>query len=444
MSEQQATPLTPTDSVSNAGGRKKARPGKAQRAAARGGYTPQASATTGSSSVTGASSFSARASFAPVPQPGKYPVVFPSGAGEATKDVEFALNGDSISSALAGLADDFINSARYAEFSANASYGDDSFRKDVARFSLLAIAQQIVHAHSNMQLSIGDMSAISATDHYMMRSIRSIVEQFGEFSVDQIGSRYVLADYESTVKSLIIAAAKISGPQVVVANIPFFIRTMWLPSRANDPKTTFVVAEALSRYTASLGVKIPVEELRSKLFSQPSDAFIAAKARIDPAERNHFDVLFNGYTTQQEFTSKFSGAVGDSILNRLGLFWGTQNGRAANHMDWDLVPKIKFPELVDYWAKRRATITKFFSCGSGLAEKSNATGSAAQLSRVEHVAGVTVVRSRLALSAPEFSLLACFPPCAIVADDTPMNVVLSTSIPVKIRATEFTQLDWIG
>jgi hypothetical protein len=372
-------------------------------------------------------------------------VVFPSGAGEATEDVLFALSGEHISKAIIGLGDDFINSARYAEFSSHASISDDVFRKDVVRFTLLALAQQIVHSHVNMQLSMGDFSSISSTDHYMMRSIRSIVEQFGEFSVDQIGSRYVLADYESTVKSLVYAAKQISKADAKPAHMSHYIKCMWLPTRLKDPKTTFIVAEALSRYTTTLGIKIPVEELLSTLFEGMPSAFTAVKEVFPAAERDDFDVLFTGYTTAQEFSSKFSGTRGDRILTNLGLYWGTDpTRRTAASMDWNFVPKVAFPEMVDYWAKKRSTLTKFFSCSTGLAEKSSATGSPAQLSRVDTVSGVTAVRSRLALTAPEYSLLACYPPCCIVADDSKMNVVVLTSIPIKIRATEFTQRDWLG
>jgi len=206
MSEQQATTVLPSDSASNVGKSKKPRPGKAQRAAAREMVTPSASAVTASSSMTGASSFSSRKIFAPVPQPGKYPVVFPSGAGEPTKDSRFALDPSVICDVFKEIPSSMSNAARFAEFSAHAEYDKESFGKDIAKNTLLSIAQQIVHAHTNMQLPMGDFSSIATTDTYMMSSVRSIVSQFGEFSVEPLGTRYILADYETTVTSLVVAA----------------------------------------------------------------------------------------------------------------------------------------------------------------------------------------------------------------------------------------------
>jgi hypothetical protein len=441
MSEQQAT-INPSDSASNLGGKvKRVRPGKAARAAARQGTPATASTVTGTASMGKAESFSSKVFSNPVPQPGKFPVVFPSGAGEASKDVVFALDGKRISDSLCDLPGRFIHSPRFAEFSAHAEYGAETFTKDIARFTILGLAQQIVHAHQNMQLSIGDFSSIANTDVTMMSSIRKIIQQYGEFSVDPLGTRYLLANYETTVKSLIHASNLISSDACQPVHIPFYIKTMWLPAERGDTRTTFIVATALSDYFSRFGVKLSVEELQRKLFVEESHAFNAMKGFLPEADRGKFDALFTGYQTRAEFAAVFA-ANNRFILEALGLYWaGVPH---ADHMDWSIVPKTVFPNLVDVWARKKPIITKFFSCGSGLHEKANACGSASQLTCVAKVEDITVVNSMVALSAPEFSLLACFPPCAIMAEKPKYNVVLTTSVSTKERATQFMLLDWLG
>jgi len=392
-------------------------------------------------SATGASQFARKASFAPTPQPGKYPIVFPSGAGEPTRDSTFALDGCSMEKCFGRISENYVNSARYAEFSANASYGDFDFHKDVVAAAICALTQQIVHSHANMGLSVGDFSAIASTDTYAMSSIRSIVSQFGEFSVESLGTRYLLADYASEVKAL-VRTAHLALAQENAGAVSSVMKMHWLPASASDPRTAFIVAAKLSGYIQQFGIHLPVKDLASAVFSGTlPPAFIAVKSLLPEDMKGRFDGLFKGYSSKAEFTAIFSGSGGKETLQALGLVWPSP---AANSLNWEIVPKVRFPEIVDKWSKKKASITKFFSCGTGLAERSSACGTAAQISSVAVTQGVTVVKSLYAISAPEFSLLACFP--ASVHSEFPgdLNVVLTTSIPVHTRATEFTQLDWLG
>lgn len=426
--------VTPSESASNSG-KKKSRPGKNARMAARGG-APASS----QSSVSNASFFSSQVPADPVPQPGKFPVVFRAGAGEPTRDVEFAYDADKINGITCDLLGRYVWNPRYAEFSSHADYTDSMFEKDVTRMFLLGLAQQSVHAHVNMGLPLGDFSSIASTDVTEFVSLSAVIRQFGEFQDASLGSRFLLKNYATTIASLVRAAHDVGEDSA--ANQAAVMR-MWIPTKSKDSRTTFIVASALSEFIwKGLGLRLSIEDLSNHLFDTPWDAFDAIKVLLggDDASRERFDFLFKSYTTEVQFVALFTnGRL--RALAELGLSWRHPD---VSHLAWELVPKVEFPELVDLWSRKRSAIESFISCTSGLANRSSATGSHAQVSEVSTSSGVTVVKTHVALSAPEFSLLSCFPPSGVVPSVGPLNVVLTTSIATDVRATEFLQLDWKG
>jgi hypothetical protein len=428
--------IAPSDSASSLG-KKKNRPGKNQRNATR-ALPPTSESQTGSASMSNASFFASQVPSDPTPQPGKFPVVFTTGVGEPTRDVEFSYSPEVLSSITVDLADRYTYNPRYAEFSSNSGYDDDMFERDLVRFFILGIAQQTVHAHVNMGLPLGDFSSISSTDVFLPTSLRSVVSMFGEFSLPHLGTRYLLRDYDTTVSSLVFAAKHITKRNNVDA-----LRRLWLPMKLADKRTKFTVASALSRFLSSLHVFLDVHELAEHIFSDRWDVFEQLKHLLgdDDDSRNRFDFLFNGYANANQFVGLFTGDGPRGVLGELDLFW---DDPAAGHLDFNFVAKVEFPELVDEWARKKTAISKFLSIGSGLANRSAASGSASQVSDVQDTSGVTIVKTMVALPAPELSLLACFPSSGFFGSTGPLNVVVTTSVPVKVRATEFLQTDWLG
>jgi hypothetical protein len=437
MSEQQDIVL-PSESVSNAPPIRKSRPGKAQRAAKKAAGVPsQASAQTGATSVSNASAFARKMSFIPTPQPGKFPVVFPTGAGEPTRDAYMAIDGTSLANCFGDLHDEYLGSARYAEFSQNAGIEDEVFARDVASSSVLGVCQQIVHAHLNMGLPMGDFSSISSTEVFNPVAIRAIVHQFGEFSVENLGTRYLYKAYDHEVTALVRTAKRIAASDV--PDIINAFKEHWLPTSVNDPRTGFILSAKLAKRLLEFGVSMDVTALCAAMFHQPSTAFDVVKGVLPPGERTLYDPLFGPYADRAAFAALFAGQNGRDILTNLSLDWG---GRAAADLNFNLSPKVEFPDLMRPWLLKKTTLMKFFSCGTGAAQKAVASGAASQLSEVFTREGITVVKSRVAVPSHEFSLLSCFPASALVEDLGEMRVVLTTSISTAVRATEFIQLDW--
>jgi hypothetical protein len=426
--------VNPSDSVSNATQKKKNRPGKNQRQKANSGSPSSSSANMSGSSVPNARAFSSGVSSAPVPQPGKFPVVFAVGAGEPTTDKYMSVNPKTVHAISKDLGDKYIYSPKYAEFSDHAGIDDDEFRVQVVRQFLLGVAQHIVYSHVNMGLPQGDFSSVASTETYLFASLRSVLSQFGEFVIEALGTRYLYADYATTVSSLVFAAERIRE-----GDIDAPLLRSWLPMTRNDKRTKHLVACALSALFREKGVRLDVDELTPYIFKEMSPTYDAVKGVLGLENNELFDFLFKGYTDEASFAGLFTGDDPAIALALLGLSWPSPS---AGHLDFSFLPKVSFPQQVEPWALKRAAVVKFFSCGVGTASRSVAHGSPAQLSSVKTQNGVTVVRSRVAVSAPEFSLLACFPFSALESDPD-HGVVLTTSIAVSVRAIEFSQLDWL-
>ncbi|AIE47665.1 coat protein [Verticillium albo-atrum partitivirus-1] len=435
MSDTHSLPsVNPSESVSNVTPRKKNRPGKNARAA-RSALTPPSSAVTAPSSQASALQFASAAVAPPIPQPGKFPVVFDTGAGEPTQDEVFSYDHRKIKDIIKPYPERYIYSARYAEFSTNSGYVDDDFSRDVIRFFLLGIAQQTVFTHVNMGLPLGDFSSVASTDVFHFGSLRAITSQFGEFSVPSLGTRFLLSDYVSTVSSLVHTAKQIDGSNTDMDTLD----RSWLPMSNKDKRTKHIVATCLQQYALQFGVKLEVAPLAADLFEQENAAFNAAKVLFGN-DATLFDFMFQNMDNTADWATHFSPAASQRAIRTLGLAWRKPQ---AAHLDFAFLTKVQFPILLDGWARKKATITKFFSCGASVTSRSTALGAASQLSSVSSVSGVTILQTQLALSAPEFSLLACFPVSAFYRPPSEYLVRKSTSIPVVVRSTEFAQLDWL-
>jgi len=432
--------ITPSESASSLG-KKPKRPGKTQRQAMK-GLPGSASATTSANSAPAASRFASGVPSLPVPQPGKFPVVFPSGAGEPTRDSEFAYNGTNVGSILESLPARYQENSKFAEFKSHSELEYSDFETEVCRAFLLGLSQQTVHAHTNMGLPMGDFSPVSSSDVTNFAAVRAVLSHFGEFSCETLGSRFLLAGYAETVTGLVRAAklATTSEPSRLGA-------TLWLPTNPDDRNTRFVVASGLSDLLRPYGVSVDVPDLAARVFHGTSDTWDGVKGFLgdppdgdEPDERNRFDFLFARYATEAAFLAAVGTPSRAVVLGELGLSWPTPS---LDDLSWSFNTKHEFSVLSDSLARKRATYAKFFSCGSGLGNRSLASGSSIQISDVSNTSGVTVVRSLLAQAAPEYSLLACFPLSGHFVGDGHLNVVLTTSINVAQRATEFTQLDWL-
>ncbi|UTQ50846.1 MAG: coat protein [Erysiphe necator associated partitivirus 2] len=434
MSDEQSriTSVAPSDSASKAG--KKSKPGKAERAARRSAVDSVAGNT---ASAAKAFTF-ASASSAPKPQPGKYPVIFQTGAGEPARDKTFSVGHEGVADVLRDMPTRFTFNAKYAEFKAHAELDDQAFSSDLGIASLLRLAQQVVHSHVNMGLPQGDFAPVASTDVQLPSSIAAYISQHGEHSVPALGTRFLYSDYESTVTSLVMAADQIRKQGGVAP-----IRRSWLPVRPGDKHTKQIIAGRLAEYLDSASLSIASNVLEEGVLSgSVPDAWEIVKPALGPegaAGRDRFDFLFKSYRDAPHFVTGFTTGSAPDVLAELRLSWSHPS---AAHVDWGFNPKEAFTRLSDEWARKSVTYAMFFEMSSSQTGRHSALGSQAQMATVDSRDGVTIVKTHLALSAPEFSLAAAFPSTAVYSGGISRRVVVTTPLSVKQRGTEFVQKDW--
>jgi len=431
-----ASTLAPSDSVSQTAPveqKKRQRPGRRQR-------QPGSAAQSAPPVPTGAQTFSRSAPSAPVPQPGKFPIVFPTGPGEPTRDVNFSLSPMVLSQIFSGFVDALELNPKFVEFSQHAGYQRPLFERDLTRLGLLGLVQQIAFSRIGMGLPLGDLGPVGVTDLYQFKSVAAALSQFGEFRSDVVGARFVLSDYLSTIHSLMRAAHQ------TIQNVDQgdVLRRTWIPTRPNDSRTRMIVATAISNWLAlNYGTWIEIPLLIDSLMSGAVPPWWGeAISRLFPvAERHRFDFLFEAVNTAHDFVAIYAIQENLDTLAVLGLSW--EGDRNVAELAFDMNVKERFTSMADELIRRRPAIAKFFSLSSTQSWKASASGKLSQLAMVETVQGVAVFSSRLALSAAEASLAVCFPSTAIIVWHDPYQVVMTTAVPISTRRLEFILLDWL-
>jgi hypothetical protein len=430
---EMSSTIAPNDSVSAVSG-KKSKPGKAERAARRAATNSVAGfSASGDKAMTFASAVSA-----PKPQPGKFPVVFQTGAGEPSRDQFFEYDPVTLSDTLKTFVPAYKEHPKYAEFLAYTDYNDKDFEKQLVTAALLRIAQQVVHSHVNLGLPQGDFSPVASTEVRVTGAMSAYCHQHGEFAVPALGTRFLYKDYPSTVKSLVWAAKQVDASKTLNG----VIERSWLPVSASDGHTKQIIAHHLNKFLASSEVMYQSAELEKAVLSgTPPDSWDELKAFFGDTDtkKNRFDFLFKSYADAPTFVTEFTKTASSAVLKELDLKWEKPS---AGHVDWTFNVKELFTTLSDNWAQKSAAYAHFFELSSSQVNRSAALGSQAQLATVSTTDAITIIKTHLALSAPEFSLVACFPVSCFFSGGIARNVVLTTPLSVMQRRTEFIQMDW--
>lgn len=434
--------IAPTDSVSSSG--KKSRPGKRER--------QQARSAVGSSggfpaSATKAAAFASGGMDEPVPQPGKFPVVFQTGVGEPTRDQQFVYDHKALKAVFSDLSPRYSENARFAEFREYSAQTATDFRDWLTVSCFLRLAQQTVHAHVNLGLPQGDFASVASSDVLIPSALSTVVQQFGELSIPSTGTRLLLRDYQTVVKRLVWSAYYVEkwGKSKEVCD------SLWFPFSQHDGVTKLVVARALSDFMMKEhSVAIGVTALEEAVLSGNRPAAWDVVKRLlgpdreegatGPDPRDRFDFLFEAYNDVARARNGFTAVGTTAALTELGL---SVDPTVIGQVLWNSFnAKQVFSELAEKWARTSVTYAQFFELSSGLANRSSAKGSLAQFAQVTDRDGVVVLKTTLAVSAPELSLAVCFPPTALVSHEPERRVIVTTSLNVSQRATEFCLKDW--
>lgn len=377
--------VAPSDSAS-ATGNKRSKPGKAERAARR-----AATDSTAGQPASAAKAFTfASAVTSPKPQPGKFPVVFQTGAGEPSRDLNFAIDPKVLGETLPTFVPSFKDHMKYQEFLSYSEYDDDEFERQLSSAALLRLAQQVVHSHVNLSLPQGDFAPVAHTEVRVPSSMSAFISQYGEFAVPALGTRFLFRDYASTVRKVVWMAKEVSSARL--GHIPNIIKRGWLPVSKQDGHTKSVIAAALNRFLTAAQINYQSSALEDAVLSGDTPLSWDELKPLFGAEgtRDRFDFLFKSYPDAPAFVTAFTTATASAVLGELRLDWDTPS---AGHVDWTFNVKELFTSLSDDWAKKSATYAQFFEMSSSQANRSAATGSQSQFARVTTYDAITIVKS---------------------------------------------------
>lgn len=434
--------IAPNESASSINS-KKSRPGRKERQASR--------SAVGSSGGVPASkakafAFGSGGMDDPVPQPGKFPVVFQTGVGEPTRDQEFAYSPQTLTNAFSDLSPRYADNPKFAEFVNVSEQTEEAFRDWLTIVSLLRVAQQTVHAHVNLGLPQGDFAAVSTSEVLIPSALSVVIQQFGEMSIPSTGTRFLLKDYPSAVKHLVWAANRVKEH----GEAKDVLSSSWFPLSYNDGVTKLVVANAVAAwFQKHHRVTLEIKNLEDSIISGDlPDGWDVLKHFLGPPRlptasgvdpRDRFDFLFKKYANADAAKNAFTANGAAGTLTELGLHLSST---AVGTVSWKFNAKQSFSELAEQWARTSAAYAQFFELSSGVANRSAAKGSLAQFAQVTNREGVVILKTTMAVSAPELSLAACFPPTVLVSPEPERRVIVTTSLNVSQRATEFCLKDW--
>jgi len=299
-----------------------------------------------------------------------------------------------------------------------------------------------------------------------------------------IGTRFLLADYKTTIGSLIFRAKRITFSEDM-DDVSRELQLTWLPMSSRDKRTRWIVACHLARwFLDNHQVLLNVDRLTDDLFGgdvpeyiillrslladpdedldptpepsehgegeeggddatpRPIDPHIpgGAPAPLPPYRASRrFDFLFESLGDANAWVNAFNDDRRQATLNSLGLFWSDP---AAGDLDFNFLPKREVNDILEPWIILRPRMVNFVTTSSGQHGRTAATGGLAQFSKVKIAGSEIHIASLINLLAPEYSLLACFPPEAATDPTLRLDVSLVHTTNVDRVATEFLERDW--
>lgn len=231
----------------------------------------------------------------------------------------------------------YVKNPKFAEFRAHVGTTNAEFQKMSAVSFFLRLAQQLVHTHMNVGLPQGDYSNVSSTDVRVTGAVAAAVSQYGEFTVPALGTRFLLADYDSTVIRMIHAAKEIDRGQ----SIDNVVSRLWLPVSSSDGFFKLTVAQCLVDLLETMELSIPVSVLKDAVLSGTvPDAWEAIKGSLGnapspgrPDRRDRFDFIFKSQRDAAHFVTDWTSEDAAPVLQELDLEW---NDPGPDQVNWSI------------------------------------------------------------------------------------------------------------
>jgi len=188
----------------------------------------------------------------------------------------------------------------------------------VTSAAYIASAVQIAVAHSGVGFGRSRLLDLSSRVVKLPEVLSLWVETLGEF-VGPDDRQWLYRDFPSATEALVRAAVLLRDWKLT----PSEVRSLfWLPTRVDDGRTAAYVAVALSQYLSDRGFQIPESELVGAVFSGTIPPTVCAIAQHLPSDEfTSLKLVFQEYSSDRVFLTRFSSGSGIRALGLLGLEW---------------------------------------------------------------------------------------------------------------------------
>jgi len=427
----------PGDSVSQVGSEKPEKKNKNRKGKnARNRGKKSATSTTPSvdtkvTSTTIPTSFRNNQSVGPTPEPGRWPVVFSVTAGHPTTEIAFQPLSPPVEDALSHI-DTYTMDANFARYSRDFGYTHLDFTVSLHAVLFLSLAQQIVFSHVNMGRPAGDFFTLQTTRLQVPSALLAFVRQYGELPFEGMGKLFVLANYRTTVSSLVLAAQRAFASKKIDHAISNYL---WLPMEVRDSRTCWIVATKIATLLLDeLNITLEASSIAEVLYSGNCPALL--QVLLNSTTLPNHASLFAAYPSAVTFDRHLRDRT--DTYQALGLVLP----QAPWILDFNFSVQDEYPLLARKWLARTPAISSWFNTSTIADSASSAQGSLSQFAKVETAQGITSIHSLSELDPQSYSLVACFPASAALCPRHKYNTFLTTSASTLEPAFEFLQRDW--
>lgn len=367
------------------------------------------------------------------PQPGKYPIVFPTGSGEVGTRVHAAIDAESVKGNFAEFFDAFTRNPAFEVAINQAGYSDDQVTSSLFKTLLLSMAQKVIASHKSEGLSTGDLAVFLDVKVTNLTPVQTIIDQLGEFSSKLLGTAYRWIDFEATVLALIRAAYDFENLEDSRKSYNKVIDAMWAPVTVDDKRSKLIVACHINQWLDSAAsINLSQDDLVSSIYSGK------LPKRWDVVKC----ILGDAATEVEKFFG--DGKTKDKIQKLVKSLKSATEVIGLTHktspiiMDRDAILMAFECELANT-LKWESWLSKHFKTS----EVKSSVGSHTQLSTCKISTNVVSVNSTFVQTKVENSFSAAFPIRMMTMGQIPHLASVSASVRLRDKRVKFAQAGFV-
>lgn len=375
-----------------------------------------------------------------VPQPGKFPIVFPTTSGPPLTKVHHVPDPENFVAMVLNAILTIISHPKFVNYIHEAYSNDDNrVNAMVNRYtsvSLLALCQQICHTQVVRKEAIGELEPLYLSDIKHLRFIREITQQYGDFSIPLTGELCRIFHPEEMCIKLIRLAHQIycrDGDNPLNHDeIMDYARAWWLPTETGDEITRWYIMYHVRRYVAQQVPHVIIPDT-FQLFevTQQQPDWHAEYVRLAPA--GNVDLTWTYAAMPNSANAWFAIA---NELDQIGCTW---NNPAAADLRYNSDHIADAMTIINGWADALPFLEANCHTSGRLSNACMAEGTPLQVAQITHTVHQTLIKIRAVVAfGVDGSKAAIFPPKCHLVEPREQNYVTS----VKCNVPE-TSENWV-